>query len=117
MLYKALSLLIAITFDPSKYKFKIGDEQEEKYSLLCEEYFEKLKTNIRYDLDIHVFNDLKEMIVNCPEKMYELLEFWCNENEILSLDLEKNIIKANDNKGLRVQTQLMLSKISFYLRF
>ena len=74
--YEALSLLIAITFDPSRYNFKIrGDESP--YNDLCKSSFEMLEDHFMQDMDIKMFNSLKELIQNCPQKMYNLLESIC----------------------------------------
>ena len=74
--YEALSLLIAITFDPSRYNFKIR-EDESPYKNICGKSFKMLEDHFMQDMDIKIFNSLKELIQNCPQKMFDLLESMC----------------------------------------
>ena len=107
--------MIAITFDPSKYGFQINDA-DNRYKDICEENFAILKENIKQDLAIDVFNYLKEMINNCPQKMEELLSGWYNE-------IENGLSHIKENEGakflnkLRTCSQIRLSKTSFRLRY
>ena len=122
--YKAISLLIAITFDPSKYNFQI-EEGEKLHEDTCNSHYNKFEENFTRDLDIQIFNELKELIQNCPEKMYQIVNSWCIKTNIklfVNQDEENKkedieITEIRDPRKLRLEVQLRLSATSFYLKY
>ena len=72
--YKAIGLLLSITFDPAKYNFM--NEDTDETIKVSNHYYEQLKEKLNGNLQVKIFNYLTEMINYCPKRMYELISEW-----------------------------------------
>ena len=117
--FSALSQLIALTFDPFRYKFiqNKNDHKQllEDYKNMSEDYFEKLEDHIVGNRDPEIFEYLEEMVNNCPEMAKKLLdEFYFSHY----MKLEK--LREEEKVYFSVQLEcssFMLTRVSHFLKY
>ena len=117
--FSALSQLIALTFDPFRYKFiqNKNDHKQllEDYKNMSEDYFEQLEDHIVGNRDPEIFEYLEEMVNNCPEMAKKLLdEFYISHYK----KLEKLREEGKDYFSVQLEcNSFVLTRVSHFLKY